>query len=206
MAKKDKDKGIDIPETAPVTEENAQSEAAQQDEAPFQQAAAAEDAGEAASYTLTAEEFKTVQDHIAALQKEKDEAVAMLQRNQADFDNYRKRNASARADGYSEGLRAAVTALLPMLDNFSLAMQSGDAADEAWRDGVKLVFRQFAETLAKLGVTEIDTAGKFDPKLHNAVMQEKVKGKETGDILAVLQKGYRMGDFIIRHSMVKVAE
>ena len=66
--------------------------------------------------------------------------------------------------------------------------------------------KQLMDTLQKLGLSEIEADGKFDPNLHNAVMQEKVEGKESGEILAVFLKGYRVGDKIIRHTMVKVAE
>lgn len=158
------------------------------------------------SYTLTAEEFKTVQEHIQTLQKQKDETVALLQRNQADFDNFRRRNASVRADSLEEGKRECIKALLPALDNFDRALQAEGAGDESWREGVRLVHRQLMDSLQKLGLSEIEAEGKFDPNVHEAVMQEKAEGRESGDILAVLQKGYRVGEKIVRHSMVKVAE
>ncbi len=158
------------------------------------------------SYTLTAEEFKTVQEHIQTLQKQKDETVALLQRNQADFDNFRRRNASVRADSLEEGKRECIKALLPALDNFDRALQAEGAGDESWREGVRLVHRQLMDSLQKLGLSEIEAEGKFDPNVHEAVMQEKAEGRESGDILAVLQKGYRVGERIVRHSMVKVAE
>ena len=75
-----------------------------------------------------------------------------------------------------------------------------------WRDGVAMVHRQMLESLKKLGLEEIETDCKFDPSKHEAVMQEKMDGKEPGDIVVVFQKGYRMGDKILRHCMVKVAE
>lgn len=161
---------------------------------------------EQSSYTLTAEEFETAKKHIESLQKDKDETIALLQRNQADFDNFRRRNANIRTDSYDEGKRDSIKALLPVLDNFDRAMANDDAADDNWREGIKLVYRQLYELLEKQGLNEIDTDGTFDPNLHEAVMQEKVDGKENGEILAVLQKGYRVDDRIIRHSMVKVAE
>lgn len=158
------------------------------------------------TYTLTAEEFETAKAHIAQLQKEKDETVNLLQRNQADFENYRRRNVSIRTDSYEEGKRDCIRTLLPALDNFDRALENEDASDDSWREGVRLACRQLHELLEKQGMSEIDTTGKFDPNLHEAIMQEKVEGKETGDILMVLQKGYRVGDKIIRHSMVKVAQ
>ncbi len=158
------------------------------------------------TYTLTAEEFETARRHIETLTKERDDTVALLQRNQADFDNYRRRNASIRADSYEEGKRDAIKELLTVLDNFDRAIENDDAETGSWREGVKLAIRQLHEKLEKLGMTEIETDGPFDPNKHEAVMQEAVEGKESGEILAVLQKGYRVGDRIIRHSMVKVAE
>lgn len=125
------------------------------------------------SYTLTAEEFKTVQEHIQTLQKQKDETVALLQRNQADFDNFRRRNASVRADSLEEGKRECIKALLPALDNFDRALQAEGAGDESWREGVRLVHRQLMDSLQKLGLSEIEAEGKFDPNVHEAVMQER---------------------------------
>ena len=147
-----------------------------------------------------------MQEHIQTLQKQKDETVALLQRNQADFDNFRRRNASVRADSLEEGKRECIKALLPALDNFDRALQAEGAGDESWREGVRLVHRQLMDSLQKLGLSEIEAEGKFDPNVHEAVMQEKAEGRESGDILAVLQKGYRVGERIVRHSMVKVAE
>ena len=160
-----------------------------------------------ATYTLTAEEFETAKKHIETLQKEKDDTVALLQRNQADFDNYRRRNAAIRMDSYEEGRRDVLKALLPVLDNFDRAMANDcQCQDEGWRDGVRLVHKQLLDILAKQGLSEVPAEGAFDPNFHEAVLQEKAEGKESGDILAVLQKGYQAGEKIIRHSMVKVAE
>ena len=150
--------------------------------------------------------MKTARERIESLQKEKEETVALLQRNQADFDNYRRRNATVRTDSLEEGRRECIKSLLPVLDNFDRAMENDSAEDSSWREGVKLVHRQLLETLQKMGMSEIDTSGKFDPNIHEAVMQEAVEGMESGAIIAVFQKGYRVGDRIIRHSMVKVAE
>lgn len=155
---------------------------------------------------LTAEEFETVRKHIEALTKERDETIALLQRNQADFENFRRRNASISADSYDEGKRDTIKQLLTVLDCFDRAMENDDAEAESWREGVKLTIRQLHEQFEKLGLSVIEAEGMFDPAVHEAVMQEAAEGKESGEILAVLQKGYRVGDRIIRHSMVKVAE
>ena len=209
MSKNKKEKQPAVETAEAVKADMAAEEAAAAD---TQAEAASDGQSEAASqpepesYTLTAEEFKTVQEHIQTLQKQKDETVALLQRNQADFDNFRRRNASVRADSLEEGKRECIKALLPALDNFDRALQAEGAGDESWREGVRLVHRQLMDSLQKLGLSEIEAEGKFDPNVHEAVMQEKAEGRERGDILAVLQKGYRVGERIVRHSMVKVAE
>ncbi len=204
MSRKDKDH---LDETAAGRQDGAERQAPADGAAVNAAGAgAAEQNASPETYTLTAEEFSKVQQHIADLKKEKDETVALLQRTMADFDNFRKRNASVRRDSFDEGVRTAVSELLPMLDNFSAALQMGADAPESWRSGVEMVYRQFGAALEKLGVTEVDASGKFDPRLHNAVFREKAEGREEGDILEVLQKGYRMGETILRHSIVKVAE
>ncbi len=155
--------------------------------------------------TLTQAEMDEVRAHVESLQKQLDETINLLQRNQADFDNYRRRNATIRADSYEEGKRDVITALLPVLDDFD-RVAGIDSKDEAWAEGVKLVHRKLTELLEKQGLSEIEAEGDFDPNLHNAVMAEAVEGVEKGKILAVFQKGYRVKDKIVRHSMVKVSD
>ena len=152
------------------------------------------------------EELKKLQEELDKKQQELDETIRLLQRNQADFENYRRRNNSVRAESYESGKRDAVAELLPSLDDFERVVANADKADEAWVEGVKLVYRKFTDELKKLGLAEIEAEGKFDPNLHNAVLSEAAEGVESETILAVLQKGYKMGDKILRHSMVKVSE
>lgn len=156
--------------------------------------------------TFTKEEFEQAREEVAKLQKEKEEAIALLQRNQADFDNFRRRNASAVADSFANGKRDCIEKLLPVLDNFDRAMADPGTEPEAWRQGIVMVQRQLMDELKKLGLSEVEADGKFDPNLHNAVMQEPADNVESGTITAVFMKGYRVDDKIIRHSMVKVAE
>ena len=163
-------------------------------------------AAEQESYTLTAEEFAAAKAHIEAITKEKDETVSLLQRIQADFDNFRRRNASIRLDSYEEGKRDTVKELLPALDNLERALDAIPAENASLREGIAMVQRQMIDSLKKLGLEEIEDDCKFDPNKHEAVMREKVDGKESGDIVVVFQKGYRMGDRVIRHCIVKVAE
>ena len=163
-------------------------------------------ASEQESYTLTAEEFAQAKAHIEAITKEKDETVNLLQRIQADFDNFRRRNASIRLDSYEEGKRDTVKELLPALDNLERALDSIPAENASLREGIAMVQRQMLDSLKKLGLEEVESDCVFDPTKHEAVMREKVEGKESGEIVVVFQKGYRMGGRIIRHCMVKVAE
>ena len=91
-----------------------------------------------------------------------------------------------------------------MVDNLERAIQQ-ESSDENLLTGVKLVYKQLMDALEKRGVTVIDRAGeKFDPNLENAVMQGTADDGEPGTVCQVLQKGYRMGDFVLRHAMVKV--
>lgn len=135
-----------------------------------------------------------------------DEYLALAQRVQADFDNFRRRNESVRADSFAEGRRDVAAAMLPVLDNLERALAAAaDSADEALRSGVELVLKQMREIYAKYDVTPIDRLGeKFDPNLENAVMQGTADEGEPGTVCMVLQKGYRMGDHVLRFAMVKV--
>ena len=156
--------------------------------------------------TMSRDEFNQVKEHIDKLQADHDKVVVLAQRIQADFDNYRKRNASIYADSKEEGVRKVITGLLPVLDNFERALGSCEGIDEKWLEGIRLVQRQLLEELKKEGLEEIAADGAFDPTLHEAVLQEEVEDAQSGMILAVLQKGYKVKDRIIRHSMVKVAK
>lgn len=134
------------------------------------------------------------------------EYLAMAQRVQADFENYRKRNESVRADAYAEGRKDVAALMLPVLDNLERAVEAAaGTGDEALKNGVELVLRQMTDIYQKLDVTPIDRKGeKFDPNLENAVLQGTEEEGEPGTVCQVLQKGYRMGDKVLRHAMVKV--
>ena len=148
-----------------------------------------------------------------ALKKELEEAnaktaeyLAMAQRVQADFENYRKRNESVRADAFADGRREVAAVMLPVLDNLERAVDAAsDSADEALKSGMELVLKQMTEIYQKMDVTPIDRKGeRFDPNLENAVLQGTSEEGEPGTVCQVLQKGYRMGDRVLRHAMVKV--
>ena len=148
-----------------------------------------------------------------ALKKELEEAnaktaeyLAMAQRVQADFENYRKRNESVRADAFADGRREVAAAMLPVLDNLERAVgAAADSVDEALKNGMELVLKQMTDIYQKMDVTPIDRKGeRFDPNLENAVLQGTAEEGEPGTVCQVLQKGYRMGDRVLRHAMVKV--
>ena len=134
------------------------------------------------------------------------EYLAMAQRVQADFENFRRRNESVRSDSFAEGKRDVAAAMLPVLDNLERAAAAAEKSpDEALKNGVSLVLKQMNDVYQKLGVTPIDRLGeKFDPNLENAVLQGTEDEGEPGTVCQVLQKGYMMGDRVLRHAMVKV--
>ena len=145
-------------------------------------------------------------DALATANAKADEYLTMAQRVQADFDNFRRRNQNVRAESYDDGARAFATTLLPVLDNLERAISAADSSTEkSLKEGVEMVQRQLTEAFTKRGVTPIDRQGeKFDPNLENAVMQGDAGDGEPGTVCAVLQKGYQMGGYVLRHAMVKV--
>ena len=134
------------------------------------------------------------------------EYLAMAQRVQADFENFRRRNESVRADAWADGRREVAAAMLPVLDNLERAADAAEnSQDESLKNGVALVLKQMNEIYRKLEVTPIDRAGeKFDPNLENAILQGTAEEGEPGTVCQVLQKGYMMGTKVLRHAMVKV--
>ena len=171
-------------ETAPQTGEQPQEQSAQ--EAP----AATEDEWRAA---------------LEQAVKDRDAYLAMAQRAQADFQNFKRRNQQVRADAYDDGVREALTALLPTIDNLERAVQAAQQQGEGGLlDGVKMTLKLLMEAAGKLGLEEVPALGeKFDPELHNAVM--RAEDGEPGTVLDVFEKGYRARGRIIRYAMVKVA-
>ena len=151
-----------------------------------------------------AEDIEAIKAELEAARKQSEEYLNMAQRVQADFENFRRRNNAARAESFEEGARAFIATILPVMDNLERAL-AVESADEALKEGVGMVHRQLSEALEKRGVTVIDRMGeKFDPSLENAVMQGTAEEGEPGTVCAVLQKGYKMGDHVLRHAMVKV--
>ena len=134
-----------------------------------------------------------------------DEYLALAQRTQADFDNFRRRNESVRADAFADGQRTVATAMLAVLDNLERALQAPAVEGDSLRTGVEMTHKQMIAAYEKLGVTVINRLGeKFDPNLEDAVMQGTAEEGEPGTVCAVFQKGYQMGGQLLRPAMVKV--
>ena len=142
-------------------------------------------------------------DELAA---ERDELVDRLQRLQAEFENYRKRAARDQQALVARAHERLVKELLPVLDDLGRALEAAEQHEEAaLEDGVRLVHRQLVDVLAKEGLTEIETDGGFDPHVHEALLSQP-SDAETGTVLEVLQKGYRLGDHVLRPARVTIAE
>lgn len=126
-------------------------------------------------------------------------------RTLAEYDNYRKRTIKEKESIYPEAKAVVVEKFLPVMDNFQRALDSAEEKD-AFYEGVAMVKKQMDEVLASLGVEEIKAVGEeFNPELHNAVMHIDDEEKGENIIVEEFQKGYKIGDRVIRHSMVKVA-
>ena len=134
------------------------------------------------------------------------EYLALAQRVQADFENFRRRNENVRADAYADGKKDAAFLMLSVLDNLERAVEAAaDSPDEALKNGVGMVLKQMTDAYGKMDVKPIDRLGeKFDPNLENAILQGTADEGEPGTVCQVLQKGYMIGDRVLRHAMVKV--
>ena len=161
--------------------------------------------GEAA-VELPAEEKDPKEKELEEATAKAAEYLALAQRVQADFENFRRRNESVRADAYADGRKDVATVMLPVLDNLERAVEAAAGSqDEALKNGVEMVLKQMTDAYGKLDVKPIDRLGeKFDPNLENAILQGNEEDGEPGTVCQVLQKGYMIGDKVLRHAMVKV--
>jgi molecular chaperone GrpE len=145
-------------------------------------------------------------DRLAALAAERDEYLALAQRVQADFENYRKRAVRDQERLVAHAHERLVRELLPVLDDLERALEAGARHEEAQLvDGVQLVERALRGGLAKVGLTEIETAGQFDPHVHEALLTQPSADTEPGTVLEVVQRGYRLGDRVVRPARVIVS-
>ena len=146
-----------------------------------------------------------LQEELAKIKAQCDEYLDLAQRKQAEFANYRRRTEGVRAEAFDDGRREAIDKLLPVIDNLERALAAAGEEESALKNGVEMVLRQTKESFAKMGVEEIDPIGApFDAEYHNAVMQGTEEEGEPGTVCAVFQKGYKLGNRVIRFAMVKV--
>ena len=189
------------PEDNAVPEQEAKNQEAEERETPPEQGAqsdAAEDAK--ASEAKTEEAAPQPDDCASKLAAEHDRYLRLA----AEYDNYRKRSQRERDSIFNDVRSDTVTKFLPVYDNLVRALEQS-TADEAYRKGVEMIMTQFKDILSRLGVTEIESVGKtFDPALHNAVMHDTDESQGENIIVQELQKGFKMGDKVIRFAMVKV--
>ncbi len=144
-------------------------------------------------------------EEIEKLTAERDDYKDRWMRSQADFDNFRKRNADSVQRARRDGAGDVIVSMLEVMDNLERAY--AQVVDEADKKGVELIVRQMSDALKSNGVEEIKAEGEdFDPEYHNAVMQEEQDGVEEGKVLAVFQKGYTFKGKVLRYSMVKVSK
>lgn len=138
---------------------------------------------------------------------EAEEARDRLLRTAAEYDNFRKRSAREQDAAFGNGVAHAVSQILSILDALEMA-EAAPSTDENFKKGVTLTLEKAKGAFEALKVEEIPALGlPFDPALHNAVMQKAAEnGEESGTVLQVFQKGYKLGDRVIRHATVIVAE
>jgi molecular chaperone GrpE len=174
----------------------------------------------AAPVTDTAEEKVSVSDTSArgnrgaspasdteALRNERDEYLDALQRLKAEFDNFRKRTAREHEAMSARANEALLRELLPIIDDLERALEAAEQHEEAkLEDGGRLVHRALADVARRHGLEAIETDGAFDPHVHEALLAQPAEDAESGSVLQVLQKGYRLGDRVLRPARVVVAE
>ncbi|MBS5660043.1 MAG: nucleotide exchange factor GrpE [Clostridiales bacterium] len=164
----------------------------------------AEEAAEAAESTAE----QDTPPELSEVEQLKEELANMNEnylRQVAEFDNFRKRTAKEKQDTYSYALMKCITEFLPVMDNFERALAC-ETQDTEYQKGIEMIYTQLTEMLKKLGVSEIEAEGKpFDPILHNAVSQKEDDNFGENVVCQVFQKGYQLGDKVIRHAMVVVA-
>ena len=188
----------------------------QEDKTKKQKSEATENITEAEAKKVKEKEAKTEEKHseklkkaMEALQQERDSYLDSYQRTFSDFNNYKKRNQAAVSCAIQDGCADTVVKMLPVMDNFERALSHvEDSTDKALAEGVLMVYKQFSDILTSIGVKEIPAEGEpFDPKLHQAIQQaEPQEGVAPNTVVQVVQKGYMLGEKILRHSMVIVSK
>jgi molecular chaperone GrpE len=147
----------------------------------------------------------TLEEQVAALEAERDEHLNDLKRVAAEFENYRKRVSRDQESLVARAHERLVKELLPVLDDLERALSAAEEHEEAkLEEGVRLVQRELRSALDREGLAEIETGGVFDPHVHEALLTQPSEAEE-GSVLEVIQKGYRLGNHVLRPARVVVA-
>lgn len=150
-------------------------------------------------------QIEDLKKQIEDLKKQNQDYLETAQRIQAEFDNYRRRNAEIASNSKTDGIKYAVEMLLPVIDSINSAKRQ--IKDETFLKSVELVYNQTLDCFSKLNVKKIDAVGKqFNPELHNAIMAEHVDGTEPDIVIDEFQEGFELNGKVIRHSVVKVSK
>jgi len=150
--------------------------------------------------------LEELEERVALLERERDELVDDLKRVAADFDNYRKRALRDQEALIARAHERLVKELLPVVDDLERALEAAEEHEEAkLEEGVRLVHRELRDALSKEGLVEIETDGEFDPHVHEALLTQPSE-EDDGVILQVIQKGYRLGDRVLRPARVAVSQ
>ena len=182
------------PEAATAKEETAKAEPA---EAPKK---------EQADVSTLQKALEAAQSEVEKLKADMAQLSDVKLRLAAEYDNFRKRSQREKDAIYSDATASTVTSLLPVIDNVERALAAENASAEDMRKGVEMISTQALQVFEKLGVTSFGAAGDaFDPNIHHCVGTVDAEGVESGTIALVLQKGYKLGDKVIRPAMVQVA-
>jgi len=173
-----------------------------QDEPAAEAQAEAPDQGEAADAAAVEADLDELREKAA----QRDEYLALAQRTQADFENYRKRMAREVALAEARGVSKLAKELLPALDNLDRAIEAAPPGQDSLTEGFRLVHAEITAALARLGIEGYAPKGEqFDPTQHEAMAQHEVEGAEPGTVVEVYQQGYRLNDTILRPARVVVA-
>ena len=202
--------------TAETPAEEQTAPQAEQTPAPEEQQAAAPEAEESEKadgkkkdgfFNKKARELEAVKAKLDAAEKNANQAKDQLLRMAAEYENYRKRSTREADQKFNDGVSYAVNQIIPILDTLDMAANA-PTTDENYKKGVTMTLDKAANALAALHVEEIEALGKpFDPNFMNAVQQIPAPdGQESGTVITVYQKGYKLGDKIVRHATVVVAE
>lgn len=152
------------------------------------------------------QEAAMLQEQLDAMQKELDAQKDQYLRLAAEYDNFRKRSQREREAAFNDSKAAVLTEILPVIDNFERASQNKAASYEDFQKGIDMTFQQLMEIFTKLGAEPFGEAGEpFDPNIHNAVMHVEDEALDENVVTDVFSKGYKLGDRVLRHAMVKVA-